>query len=44
VVVFGSVCRAFEDKRRWLEILQVTVKNSIAVVTCRLSSERLITA
>jgi len=42
-VVFGSVCSAFEDKRRWLGILQVTimVKNSIAVVTCRLSSKPL---
>jgi len=42
-VVFGLVCRAFEDKRRWLEILQVTVmvKTSMTVVICRLSGEPL---
>jgi len=40
-VAVGLENPAFEDKRRWLEILQtkVTVTNGIAVVTCRLSAE-----
>jgi len=37
-VAVGLESPTFEDKRRWLEILQVkvTVTNGIAVITCRL--------
>jgi site-specific DNA recombinase len=39
----GLQSPTFEDKRRWLEILQVIVmvKNSMAVVSCRLGGEPL---
>jgi len=40
-VAAGLQNPTFEDKRRWLEILQVTVTvmNRIAIVTCRLSGK-----
>jgi hypothetical protein len=40
-VALGLENPTFEDRRRWLEILQttVTVTNSIAVVTCRLGGK-----
>ncbi len=40
-VAVGLENPTFEDKRRWLEILQakVTVTNGIAVVTCRLGGK-----
>src|SRR5258705_4120738 len=42
-VAAGLQNSAPDDKRRWLEILQVkvTVKNSIAVVSCRLGGNPL---
>jgi len=40
-VVVGLENPTFEDKRRWLEMLQVTVnvKNQQAIITCRISSK-----
>jgi len=40
-VALGLSNPTFEDKRRWLEILQVkvTVTNSMAVISCRLHSD-----
>jgi hypothetical protein len=42
-VAAGLQNPTYEDKRRWLVILQTTVpvKNGIAVVTCRVSTEPL---
>jgi hypothetical protein len=42
-VELGLENPTFEDRRRWLEILQTSIKvtNGIAVITCRLSSKPL---
>jgi hypothetical protein len=43
VVALGLENPTFEDRRRWLEILQVTVNvtGSIAIVTCRFEGDPL---